>query len=163
MTDYTQKTIVQYQGDPRLFLNGEGSELIWRGGQCIMDQGLENTVDISLFTRLDPKTSPRGWAGNYLFNDITQHVGSRFEEVADRPITFSGLTDVSDAAKQALEWLIDAGLAKSIEAETTNPRYEWLRVEVRITRPDLTDQEIVLLKNGQNWLYQTSDPAHGRV
>jgi phage gp46-like protein len=160
--DYAKKTIVQYQGDPRLFLDGEGSFLIWRGGQCVMDQGLENAVDISLFTRLDPKTSPLGWAGNYLIDDIKQHVGSRFEEVADRPITFSGLTDISNAAKLALDWLITAGLAKEITVETTNPRYEWRRVAVRITRPDLTDKEIVLLRNGQNWIYQTTDPAHGR-
>jgi hypothetical protein len=64
--DYERATIVKYQGDPALFLQGAGSELIWRGGQSIMDQGLENIVVILLFTTLEPKTSPLGWYGNYL-------------------------------------------------------------------------------------------------
>ena len=40
----------RFQGDPRLVLTEEGSEIIWKGGQPVLDQGVENVVLIDLFT-----------------------------------------------------------------------------------------------------------------
>ena len=160
--DYERKVVVQYQGDPKLFLNGEGSYLFWSGGQCVMDQGLENAVFISLFTQMWPETSPLGHYTNYLFDDIAVHVGSDFERIASAPITFASLNDTRLAAEQALEWMTKTSLAKEITVEVTNPIVNRLSVAIRIKRPDLTDTEILLIKNGENWIYQTTDPAHQR-
>jgi hypothetical protein len=54
-------------------------------------------------------------------------------------------------------------LAKEVSVTVTNPAYNRVATEVYIKRPDLTDQELLLIKNGENWIYQTSDPAHGRL
>lgn len=161
--DYANATIVKYQGDPRLFLQGDGSFLEWRGGQCIMDQGLENIVVILLFTTLEPKTSPLGWYGNYLVQEINQRIGSDYEYWAGQAITLTSINNTRAAAEKALERLITMKLAKEITVTVTNPSYNRVSTSVYIKRPDLTDQELLLTKNGENWIYQTSDPAHGRL
>ena len=69
-----------YQGDPRLFLDSDGSFLKFTGGQPVMDRGLENIVLISLFTR-------PGWPGNVLFQDENQKIGSDFLDIANQSIT----------------------------------------------------------------------------
>ena len=73
-----------YQGDPRLFLDENGSYLKFKGGQPVMDKGLENMVYIKLFTS-------KGWAGNTLFSNPANHIGSDFELSLEAPITLQSL------------------------------------------------------------------------
>ena len=156
------RMITLFQGDPKLFLDERGSYLEWIGGQCVMDAGLENAVFISLFTTLEPKNSPRGWAGNYLWENKDYWIGSRFEAALNEPITLSALTNAEDEAKKALDWMIEKNLASSIEVTVTNPVGPQIYTKIRIQPPDLPIQELLLIKNGVNWIFQIQDPAYRR-
>ncbi len=141
-----------FQGDPRLFLDENGSELIFIGGQPISDQGLENKVLISLFTR-------PGWSGNILFDDIAQKIGSNFEQTALQPITLQSLNDVRDAAEKAL---IDPIFGK-VTVIVTNPVSQKLIVEITIEPPGQDIKKLMLSKNGYNWVFQATYPAYRRA
>ncbi len=146
---------VIYQGDPRLFMNENGSFLDFRGGQPIMDAGLENSVLISLFTR-------PGWVGNTVFQDIEVHIGSDYEEAFNQPLTVSALADIQQAAERALEWMIDVNLARSITVTASNDQAFRVNTTILIQPPDLPLVELVLIRNGVNWIIQRDNPASKR-
>lgn len=161
--DYDRALVTLYEGDPRLFLDdGDGSYLQFNGGQPVMDSGLENIVFISYFTRLEPVESPLGWWGNYLHDDTAVHIGSRFEAAMELPVTLSNLDVGRIEAENALAHMITSGLAAEIIVEVSNPRANVRQVITKIRRPDQSLQELLLTKNGVNWIYQATDPAHGR-
>jgi hypothetical protein len=138
-----------YQGDARLFLDENGSYLKFRGGQPIMDQGLENMVNIKLFTR-------RGWAGNTLFPDPVNHIGSNFELSLEAPITLQSLNDTRNAALEAL----DDPAFGDIEVEVTNPESYRRDVLITIKPPGQDIIKFLVTKNGLNWTAQKLNPAY---
>ena len=140
-----------FSGDPRLFLSENGSRFIFRGGQPVMDRGLENLALISLFTR-------RGWPGNVLFSDINQQIGSDFEEVANQPITLSMLNDVAQAAERALDNPAFGNVIVTVE----NPNSNRLNVTILIQPPGRDSMVLILSRNGDNWIAQKLEPAEGR-
>lgn len=142
MTDNTQ-------GDPRLFLDENGSYLLFNGGQPIMDKGLENLALISLFTL-------PGWFGNALFDDVNQHIGSNFMPSTEQPITLSTLNVIADASKKALN---DEAFGE-IDATVTNPESYRLEVVNTIHPPGKDIDELIITKNGLNWVFQKEDPAY---
>lgn len=140
-----------YQGDPRIFIDENGAYLNFVGGQPTMDRGLENLAIISLFTRL-------GWAGNVLFDDTNQQIGSDFEEIANQPITFEMLNDLRNAAERAL----DNPAFGTVTATINNPSGHRLEITVLIEPPGQDVQMLLLTKNGLNWRSQALDPAYKR-
>jgi phage gp46-like protein len=146
----------QYQGDPRLILTDSGVDIQFIDGQPVMDRGFENAVLISLFTR-------KGWFGNTLLRDKNQQVGSDYEAVASRPITRSSLNDVRSAAERALKWMTDTGLASEIIVRAINPGANLLQVSIIIVAPNKDTKQLMLVKNGQNWIAQAQDPASERL
>ena len=140
-----------FSGDPRLFLSENGSRLIFKGGQPVMDRGLENLALISLFTR-------RGWAGNVLFSDIDQQIGGDFEEAANQPITLSMLNDVAQAAERALDNPAFGNVIVTVE----NPNSNRLNVIILIQPPGQDSKILTLSRNGDNWIAQKEEPAEGR-
>jgi len=145
-----------YQGDPRLVLGNDGVDLPFRGGQPIMDQGWENAVLISLFTR-------EGFYGNIFAETDSQRIGARFEDELEKPLTVAQITKIQDAGQKALQWLIDDGYASRIIVQPTNPTSYRVEVFVLI-EPQGQDIQILLLKkNGLNWIAQKLDPAHSRI
>ena len=140
----------RFQGDPALSLGPNGSTLTFRGGQPIMDQGLENQAQISLFTA-------EGWPGNFLLSPDGQ-IGSDFEETARGAITVASLARVEQAAKTALA----APIFGDIEALAINPE-SW-RLDVGIIVGPPGDRETILLtRNGQNWINQAANPASEQI
>ena len=144
-----------YQGDPALFLDENGSELIFKGGQPILDQGLENAAKISLFTE--------GWFGNVLFDEESQRVGSNFESENRKPITATNLQSREQSAIDALQWLIDDGIASNVEVEASNENGVKVDYIIRIFPVGRDVQELRVSENGLNWIAQFFNPAHGRV
>jgi len=86
--------IDRFSGDPRLTLTPAGADLDFRGGQPIMDAGLENQILISLFTG-------EGWCGN-VFLPPESRIGSDFEATARGTLTLAALADIANAAERAL-------------------------------------------------------------
>lgn len=140
---------MSFEGDPRLILSASGSRLQFVGGQPLMDKGVENLALISLFT------SP-GWAGNLL---IKEDIGSDFENAAKQPITLSALNDIRDAAERALK----TAAFGDVTVEVTNPTSDRLDVFIIIDPPAENPQQLQLTRNGQNWIFQTIDPAYKKV
>ncbi len=145
-----------FQGEPKIFVDENGAFVKYRGGQPIMDSGLENTVGISLFTR-------PGWVGNTLFDDPDTHIGSDHEELAERPITVASMNTVRQAAEKALGWMISQGMASEINAVVYNPNGQITNEEINIFPPGKDVQEFKFEKNSTNWVNQIFNPAHGKV
>ena len=141
-----------YQGDPALTLTPNGATLTYIGGQPVLDAGLENQAQISLFTA-------EGWAGNFLFDDADQHIGSDFETIARQAITISGLALIEKSAERAL----GSDIFGTVRAVASNPQ-SWQRdVLINVQPPGEDRQTILLTSNGQNWINQAESPAHERT
>jgi len=143
-------TTLNYQGDPKIFLDKNGAYLDFRGGQPIMDQGLENAALISLFTK-------KGWHGNIFLSD-GEKIGSDFQEIATKTITASSLENINQEAIKAL----DKPFFGDVSAETINPLNYRINTEILIKPPGYDSGVIQLEKNGENWIFQKINPAHGR-
>jgi len=140
-----------FQGDPLIRIENAGATLVFKGGQPVMDSGLENQVFISLFTR-------EGWAGNFLLEEANR-IGSGFEIAAKKAITLTSLAELEKVAENA----VAAPVFGNVQATAINPTSSRIDLIVRVEPPGGTPAEILLTKNGQNWLNQASDPAHKRV
>lgn len=146
----------RFQGDPRLILTANGSTIKFIGGQPVMDGGWENYVLIALLTR-------PGWCGNALFDDPSQKIGSDFEEANELPITVDNNDKVRVAAKLALANMETDSLVSRVEVEVTNPVGFARQTRILIIAPGGDVQELLIIKNGLNWLVQARDPAHKKV
>ena len=143
--------INSFQGDPALSIGNDGADLTFKGGQPIMDQGLENQAQISLFTA-------EGWPGNFLLPE-TQQIGSNFEEQARETITLTSLAELEKTAEAAME----APVFGPVRAQATNPESWRIDMKILITPPGREESVILLSRNGQNWINQAVNPAHERL
>lgn len=133
------------QGDPRMILGPGGSRLQFIGGQPLMDEGLENLVMISLFTR-------PGWCGNVL---LRTPVGTDFEEACNQPITRQSLNQIRNAAERALKLKV---LGRVI-VDVVNPSGSRLEVRISIN----STLSALLSREGGRWAFQALSPAYRKV
>jgi phage gp46-like protein len=145
-----------YSGDPILNITENGSSIVIKGGQPVMDEGLQNPVTISLFTI-------PGWFGNIFAKSTTEEIGSDFVSVASASITRTSLVDTQNEAENALLWMIDENAAASIEVIATNPNAKNMQIEERIARPSGEIENLLQTRYGQNWVAQSTDPAYRRI
>lgn len=134
----------QFDGDVAYILGLDGGEIVYSGGQPVMDAGgLENAVNISLFTGL-------GWWGNALFeNEPDRQIGSDFEiRVRPKAINNSYLRDIEDAARSALQWMINQKIAQTIEVNAVWPELNQVLLDILITN---TFNDIVSVRYELNW------------
>jgi phage gp46-like protein len=148
--------IDRFQGDPKIFITIDGAEMVFVSGQPLMDGGLENAVNISLLTK-------KGWYGNFLIDDPNKRVGSRYLVAVHQSITLSMLVDSSNAIKQALQWMVDSGIASNVEGVVSNPDGKQLQSIATVEPPGKDIEVLLLTKNGTNWIVQKLDPASGKV
>lgn len=146
----------RYQGDPKLILDENGADLVFKGGQPEMDRGLENAALISLHTR-------EGWAGNIFFRKPEEQIGSNYEDTLDDPITLSAFNNVRNASIAALQWMIDSNVASAIESKVSNPTGKRIDTVILIKPPSQDPLILLETKNGINWISQKLDPANLRV
>jgi phage gp46-like protein len=144
----------RFQGDPYIFMSSEAGD-IFKGGQPVMDQGLENAVLISLFTR-------EGWHGNALIDNPKQRIGSKFEQAANQPITRSSINQTRNAADRALAWMIDTRIVSKVTVRVTNPTGQRIDTEITLEPPGQDVLKLLLTRNASNWIYQKLYPAHER-
>jgi phage gp46-like protein len=135
----------QYQGDPKIFLEQNGSFLQFLFGQPIMDADIWNAVLISLNTR-------EGWAGNVFFRKDVEKIGSDFEETTEEIISIQAINAMANSGKRALQWLIDVVLASEISFVAINPSGHNLEFQIEILKPDGSILKIVEVKNGERWI-----------
>jgi phage gp46-like protein len=145
----------RFSGDPAIKITPDGARMKFRGGQPEMDQGLDNYVQISLFTR-------RGWWGNTLLTDPNQKIGSDFAK-PEPVIDVQTINTKRDNARIALKAMTDSKLASKIDITVTNPRLDYIKTDIKIYPPGQDIQELLFLKNGINWIYQATNPAYERL
>lgn len=118
-----------YDGDPKI--TGAGDyDLEIVDGQPIMDEGLENAVTLSLFCSSD-------WWGNAIAGDVGA-TGSVFESLLSRTLTNKTRQDAEAVARSALAWLVDQGIAESVDAVATVPAIGMLGLTITIKQPSRT-------------------------
>lgn len=144
----------RFQGDPAIKITADGATMKFINGQPVMDQGLENAVLISLFTK-------KGWWGNTLIKDENKKIGSDFEQVRTI-IDVQTINDYLIAAQQATDWMKTVGLASTIDIVVTNPSIDVIKMQMTIHSPGQDVQEFLFFKNSLNWISQAVNPAHER-
>lgn len=140
-----------YEGDPKIIATQDGINLKYVGGQPVMDQGLENQVTIQLITE-------ENWPGN-IFLPVRRRIGSSVKRIAKGAITLMKLNDIRQAVVAALT----ADVFGDIDVTVINPESNYVKIRITIQPPGESSQEIILLKNGQNWINQANNPAYIRA
>ena len=141
-----------YSGDPRLILTVNGSKILYRAGQPLMDQGIENQAFLSLLV-------PPGWVGNSLVVDVEERLESDFLQTAKGPINLKKLSQVEQSAVRAL----DDPIFGEVTATATNPTSASIVVDILIKPPGSDAFTLRLESNGQNWVFQKLNPANERI
>lgn len=109
--------------DIGLFLVNNCWDLKVENGDFVGDEGLETAVSISLFTERrvsdeqlpDQETNKKGWWGD-MFPDVDQdQIGSRLWTLERAKRTTETLRLYEDYSREALQWLIEDGVADSVE------------------------------------------------
>lgn len=143
------------QGDPKITLDADGADLVFLGGQPVMDSGLENAVAISLL-------SGASWFGNAFFQPGSQ-IKSRFYTLSLKSITVSRLAELENAAKADLAPLVAQGVIADPVVRVSVPSGTRLEASITISPPGADAVTILLSRYGANWAVQTTNPANERV
>ena len=126
---------------------GEGA-LSLAGADLAADDGLRTAVLVSLFTdrRAAAEELPagdtdrRGWWGDRL-NADEDEIGSKLWLLARRKQA-AGLPSEAEAyARDALQWMLDDGVADAVEVRAEWLRWGELRLRVAVTLPDRSSRE----------------------
>lgn len=131
--------------DLQLLFNGAFIDLQQSGSQLALESGLQTAVLISLFSdrlaepgdRLaEGDTDRRGWWGDRVAPLAGDRLGSRLWLLA-REKSLPGVARRAEQyASEALQWLIEDGIARSVEVNAEIGQPHILALAVRITRPD---------------------------
>jgi phage gp46-like protein len=143
----------RFEGDPKVYIDEDGSFLKWVNGQPVMDQGFENFEIISLLTEGE-------YWGDFLETDPDEKFKNcRFIDSQNTSINISSLNSYRTNAEFALEWLVKNKIAKELIVNVTNPNGNRLNFEIVTKSP--TNQDVINLSNVNNkWYYQANNPAY---
>jgi len=145
----------RFTGDPAVKITEHGARMKFVGGQPVMDQGIENAVQISLFTK-------KGWWGNFLLKE-NEKIGITDFNTIRVVVDIQTINDYRDDAEKALKWMTETGLASKIDVVVTNPYTNQIWTKILITPPGQDVMELLFIKNGLNWILQAQNPAHERM
>lgn len=104
----------------------DGGDLVIRHGEPETTSGLANAMYLSLFT-------PAWWGNGE--SERNERYRSRIPELFARPLTARTAREVEVAAESALDWMIRAGIAESVTAESEIVGAFRLDLRVVITEP----------------------------
>lgn len=131
-----------------LALSFDGStltaDLLFDGFSLVTDDSLRTAVVISLFSdrravdddRLpDGGNDRRGWWADTFAPIEGDRIGSRLWLLSREKQLREVVARAEEYAREALEWLIEDGVAASLVVTGSIPRTGWLRLDVEIVRP----------------------------
>lgn len=121
------------------------------------DDGLETAVFISLFSdqRVSVEELPdfvdeqRGWWGDLLSDVQDDKIGSKLWLLTREKTTVQTLQRFIDYSKDALQWMIDDGVADEILVDAEYLRRDTIKVTIQINKPDGLNELFELVWNGQ--------------
>lgn len=104
--------------------NGDGGELVLEAGDLKSDETLLTALYMSLFS------------GDCYYNIYENYESNgEFEEALSQTITANSLKITENKAINATKWMIDEGIADSIEVKATGDIVEKQNVSITITEP----------------------------
>lgn len=128
---------------------GDGAEFSFNGSDFQTDDTFFTTVYTSLFL------------GDCFYNIYTENkTDNSFLNAICQPITAENLKNAEIAAGNLLKWLVDIGLASSIDCFAYGDKREKINVDITITEPDsntarqysvLWDNERALLRRVEQY------------
>lgn len=130
--------------DIKLGWRGATADLVLGEADLQADDGLETAVLISLFTdrrARDDDALPyadadrRGWWGDSFADRAGDQIGSRLWLLRREKQLSAVVTRAREYAEEALQWLLDDGIAQRVEVTAELLRPGVLALHVRIVRP----------------------------
>jgi len=130
--------------DVKLFWKEWGGDCAIRGGDLAAEDGLTTAVVLSLFLDRraeaddilpDGSGDPRGWWADTVAPAADgDRVGSRLWLLHREKQLSEVLRRVRTYAAEALQWLVDDGVARTVDVEAFIPRDGWLGLSITVTR-----------------------------
>lgn len=165
-TVYTGSALLEdltLQGDIKIFPDAGVVDLAYikvGDRDLVRDPGIETAVIISLFTNRraeeedilpDNSADKNGYWGDIL-NDANDSTGSKLWLVGRSKNTTEVIPLVEEYAKEALEWMVEDGVAEKVEVVAE--RYDMVTVlmTIAITRPG--EEQSIFYKYYFNWKAQ---------
>lgn len=121
-----------------------GADLALVDGQLATDDGLRTAVIISLFTDRraepddelpEPGADRRGWWADDIAEVDGDRIGSRLWLLRRAKFTGAVIGRARDYAREALAWLIEDGICRTVDVEAVGIRPDTLAITVAIVRP----------------------------
>ena len=125
--------------DVNFFLNKYGPEIALIENDIETKEGLKSAVLISLFTNRTDEIDTSGfftYFGNALEEDQII-LGSRLWLLKREKITTELLIQAKDYCEESLEWLLDAGVANSVNAIVEKSGSNDITIKIEIEKPSL--------------------------
>jgi len=130
--------------DIGLFFCDKAFDLVVEADDLKADDGLETSVAISVFTdkRVDDEdlpdleTSKRGWWGDMFPEFPNDQIGSRLWLINREKTTTETLRRSEDYIVESLNWMLEDGVAKDVNASSVYNENNWLISAVEIEKPD---------------------------
>ena len=138
--------MIRTQGDVKIFMLPGGIEIVYAGGQPIMDSGLENMVLILLFTE-------KGWSMNKIL-PLSQQIGSDYLEECRKPITVTQLRKIEIAAEAALLPISDNNIGTITDLFVKMITGSQIYLKFIVNPPGADPVQIGLSGYGNNWTLQ---------
>ena len=114
--------------------------------------GFESTIPVSYFTdarasaaQVEEADRRRGWVGNILYVDEARQLGGLLWLLDQARVTDDTINFGKSYAQGSLQWMIDDGLARSIEINVERDGRRSIQIETDITTVDNTVQRYVTL------------------
>lgn len=134
--------------DIRIEWDADGAprgDLVLESGDLATDDGLETAIVASLFT--DRRALPsdplpaghedlRGWWGDVVPAAEGDQTGSRLWLLAREKRTADVLNRAREYTREALQWLLDDGVATRLEVDVEYINSDWLALLVGVYQPD---------------------------
>ncbi len=115
-----------------IYLKTQGiADMVIINGVPQLTDGLDNAVYLSLFM-------PDYW-GNDISDDDQKYDSEIPRIMAEQTLTNQTRLDIIEAAKNALAWMLDIGIASAIDARAEIPEIGRVNLAVTITEPEQDD------------------------
>jgi phage gp46-like protein len=131
--------------DLALSWNGREADLVIENGDLALDDSLQTSVIISLFSDRrarpddalpDSASDRRGWAGDAWPAVPTDRIGSRLWLLTREKEIAETLRRAREYGKESVAWTLEDGIAAKVEVTASVPKRGVLRLQVTISRRD---------------------------
>lgn len=131
--------------DIALIWDGTSADIAIEHGDLVLDDGLTTATVVSLFTDRRARADDvlpaddgdrRGWPGDAWAEVIGDQIGSRLWLLGREKELAETLRRARDYGREAMAWMIDDGIAASVDVTATAKRRGVLGLAVTINRRD---------------------------